>query len=156
MNGVDLVKRSNPQAATELRQREQRALQMHLAGMTFEQIGVELGYSDRSGPYKAVHRLLKREEAEGAAEVRAVGQARMDRLLAAVWAKALRGDLKAVAEARRLEESRWRLMGAVAPVQAVVRVRSELDAQIEELVDELNQRIAGDEQPVGEPVPEGS
>jgi len=49
------------------RQREPEAVKLYLAGFTFDDIAEKLGYSDRSGARKAVHRALERDvpEVEG-------------------------------------------------------------------------------------------
>ena len=49
------------------RQREPEAVKLYQAGFTFEEIAEKVGYSDRSGARKAVHRALERDvpEVEG-------------------------------------------------------------------------------------------
>ena len=45
---------------------------------------MQLGYASRGSAWKPEHRLLNRERAEGAAELRAVEGARLDRLLVVI------------------------------------------------------------------------
>lgn len=52
------------------RHRAAKALDLRKSGVTYERIAAQLGYSDESGPRKAVDRLLSRIEHEGVLEMR--------------------------------------------------------------------------------------
>ena len=99
------------------RDREHKAVQLALAGATYEQIATECHYAGKSGAWKAVQRLLARVDAENAGQLRTVEGARLDRLQAAHWPAALRGDTKAAGVVLRILDRRARLFGldAAAP-----------------------------------------
>ncbi len=118
--------------------RERRALELRRAGVELDLIARELGYTNASGPYKAIQRALRRTLQEPADELRAMEGARLDSLLSAVWPKAMRGDLAAVDRAMRLSESRRRLLGLDSPQRvehtgkdgAPIEIQNAIDAEI--------------------------
>jgi hypothetical protein len=125
---------------------------MRMAGATFQQIADGLGYADPSSAHKAVTRGLVETVRPAADELRELEAARLDRLLLAVWRDALTGNLKAVESARKILADRARLLGLNLPVKADVTItqRSETDAALQELVDELERRAAGQPATAGE------
>lgn len=98
-----------PTAATI--EREKRVLELRRAGVTFDAIAEQLAFADRGAAYKAFTRALARTLQQPAAELRELELDRLDRLQAAVWAAAMRGDLKAIDRILRIAERRARLMG---------------------------------------------
>lgn len=144
---VDLAK-SHGRIDVDTKQRQQQAVALRLAGATFQEIADTIGYSNAGAAHKAVFRVLDRVDAEMAGELRDVMGARLERLTRALWAKALTGDPKAVAEARRLNESFRRLYGLDAPLK-IEGVRSWVDEQIEALAGQLDINAAAAE--VAEP-----
>ncbi len=68
--------RSRRQAERE--DRERRAVELHIAGCSYEDIARECGFSDRSGAYKAVRRGLERRNREPKHEHRAIVLSRYD------------------------------------------------------------------------------
>ena len=79
------------------REREEQALQLRIAGLTYKRIGEAMGISE-SGAYKAVMRGLHRlneHVAENAEELRRLETERLNALLLAFWPRARRGDEKA-------------------------------------------------------------
>ncbi|KWW97367.1 hypothetical protein LI90_4339 (plasmid) [Carbonactinospora thermoautotrophica] len=98
-------------------EKERRALQMRRAGLTLDDIARELGYTHRSSARKAVQRALKRTLQEDADELRALEADRLDRLQAAIWSKAMAGDLQAVDRVLRISERRARLLGLDLPAR---------------------------------------
>lgn len=99
-------------------QRDARTLELRRAGATFDQIARQVGWSNRGQAKKSYDRAL---EATGGPETDRV-QARveevdrLDRLLTAVWPKAMKGELDAVREARQITRLRVHLLGlAIAP-----------------------------------------
>jgi hypothetical protein len=101
-------------------ERAQRALELHLAGATYDQIATALGFANRGGAYKAVQaELAARPAADRRAEVVAVELARMDALMTGVWPKARRGDVAAVDRVLKIGEYRTRLLALTpSPVPA--------------------------------------
>ena len=70
-----------------------------MAGATYEEIAVQLGYKSKSGPWMAVNEAIKEVEKETLAESKdliALQFLRYEALLAALWHRAINGDLKAV------------------------------------------------------------
>jgi hypothetical protein len=115
--------RSSATSARRLaaREREQRAVQLRRAGMSYDAIAKTLECT-RSGAFKAVARVLARiakDAREDAGLIRDLEVQRLDALLVAVWPKAVKGDVAAVDRALRIAERRARLLGLDAPVKAM-------------------------------------
>lgn len=106
------------QAATA--KRRAQAIALKLAGMDFDTIAERLEYADPGAARKDLWRAFhanRLEERQAVETLREVEGARIDRLQAAVWSKALKGDLKAVETVRRLIAERIRLFGLAEPVR---------------------------------------
>lgn len=97
--------------SAETIEKERQVLELRRAGVTFDEIATRVGYADRGAAHKAYKRALARTLQQPAAEIRELEADRLDRLLVAVWARALRGDLAAVDRVIRLMERRSRLLG---------------------------------------------
>jgi hypothetical protein len=104
--------------------RRTKVVQLRLAGRTLADIGRELGCSPQR-----VHAILTREmqsaqglRKETAEELLQLELQRLDVLQAAVWDKALAGDLKAVETALRVIDRRVRLRGLDAPTRSQITV----------------------------------
>lgn len=109
------------QAATA--KRRAQAIALRLAGMDFDTIAERLRYANRGAASKDIHRALEAnriEERQQVETLREVEGQRLDRLQAAVWAKAIKGDLKAVETVLKVIAHRTRLYGLDAPVKAEV------------------------------------
>jgi hypothetical protein len=109
------------QAATA--KRRAQAIALRLAGMNDDTIAERLGYASRQAASKDIHRALEAnrlEEQQQVETLRYVEGQRLDRLQAAVWAKAAKGDLKAVETVLKVMAQRTRLFGLDAPVRAEV------------------------------------
>lgn len=91
-------------------QLEKDVLELRRAGVGIVAAADQLGVP-RSTAASAYKRALTRTLAEPAADVRALEADRLDRLQAAVWARALRGDLAAVDRVLRVMERRAELLG---------------------------------------------
>ena len=65
--------------------RRAAVLERRMAGQTFEEIAAALGYSNRSGAYRAFQRAVAEVTAERAAEMRSLEGARMDAALVGIW-----------------------------------------------------------------------
>ena len=101
----------------ESAQRQQKAIDLRLAGATFEKIGDALGVS-RQAAHKMVGRAVSQmaeDNADAIERVRAIEVARLDRLLLGVWQPARSGDLRAVDRALKIMERRARLLGLDRP-----------------------------------------
>jgi hypothetical protein len=104
-------------------ERHLQALELRKVGKSFPEIARELGYGSASAAYDAVMHGLRLTFQEPADEVRRVELERCDKLLAAVWPMALRGDLQAVASVLRVMERRAKYLGLDAPVTVDIGVR---------------------------------
>ena len=82
------------------------ALELRLAGNSFEQIASRLDYSDKSGAWRAVEGELRKVRHEHAAEAVALDLARLDKVLNAVWSKAMDGDPVAIDRVLKVIERR--------------------------------------------------
>ncbi|MCY0957724.1 hypothetical protein [Streptomyces sp. H27-H5] len=112
------------QAATSERRR--KAVSMRLAGVDWQTITEQLGYRDRNTACKDVRRALaaaRKAEAEEVEALKAMTVLRYDRLQAAFWSKALKGDAKAAEVVIKIIAGRSRIEGTEAPV------RMNVDAQ---------------------------
>lgn len=123
----------------EVLQRERQAVELHLAGASYDAIAEQVGYRDRGGAYKAVRRALERAVISSVDEQRESAVARCDRMLRALWPKALGGDPDAEKACHRWETRRAKLLGLDAPTQVRATITSELDSEIEALVQQLTE-----------------
>lgn len=73
-------------------QRRTRAIQLVVAGETYQQAADELGYKNRGTVHKIVHRALQAEQSESVGTLRRLQVDRLDARLSAVWDAANRGD----------------------------------------------------------------
>lgn len=89
---------------------QRQAIELRAAGATFREIGSAL-HIDHTWARTLVIRALDEVTYEGADHMRRLEGQRLDRLQRAAWAKAIAGDLKAIAEVRRLMERRAALFG---------------------------------------------
>ena len=95
----------------------QQALDMRLEGKEYSEIALALGYANASGPYNAIQSLMRRYAFESLAELRGVEGARLDKMMAAVWASACTGDLDAIDTVLKIQQRRARLFGLDKPVR---------------------------------------
>ena len=101
-------------------QRQLKALELRLAGCSYEQIAREVGYASRSGAHKSVESALRQSLREPADELRAISAERLDRVTLAVWRAANAGDLRAIDVLLRIEARRARLLGYDAPLRGEI------------------------------------
>lgn len=105
------MKRLNVEQA----QRQQKALELRNLGVGFDRIAQELGYSDRSGAWRAVKAALDRAVVEPAHEQRVIQSQRLDMLVRSALAAVLAGDLDQISNVLRVEKRRAELWGLDAP-----------------------------------------
>jgi len=108
-------------SATRIQQAERRAQYLNLrkAGYTYERIGAQFGVS-RQAVCDVVVRALKSQQAESVGDLRALENERLDDMLRAIYAQAVKGDTGAIDRILRIMERRAKLWGLDAPVQSVV------------------------------------
>jgi hypothetical protein len=111
-----------------VRARERKAnaaLQLHIAGLTLDEIAEQLGYPDGGAVRVAIELSLERElHEESRNEMRKMVGLRLQRLTKAVWAKAIDPQnpeqLAAQREARANLSEFVRVYGLAAPTEMVV------------------------------------
>ena len=109
--------------------RGRRVLELRLAGLTYEQIGEQVGLS-KAGVRKAILSAMKRTQQEPADELRELEGGRLDTAQRAIWSQVIKGDLPAIDRFVRISERRSKLFGIDAPTKVDLRVE-EIDAAIE-------------------------
>lgn len=113
--------------------RQRAALELRIEGKTFDEIAAALKYRDRSGAWVAVTSAMERGIAEPAKELIELTTMRLDKLLAAIWPKAMTGDAQAIATVLRVERQRADLLGLAAPRMIDIRVEARRIAEAEGL-----------------------
>jgi len=101
------------------KERREHALRLRIGGMTFQQIGNQLGITFQSAHALVVHALddLSKKCAENAEQLRGIELQRLDVAQAAIWGKVINGDTVAITCLLRILERRARLLGLDAPVK---------------------------------------
>ena len=95
--------------------RRARAVELRTAGLTYDQIAMELGYANRGTVYHVVAEALKAQTAEAVGELRSLEIERLDHLQVAVWRKAMDGDVPSAIAVVRVIMARCRLLGLDGP-----------------------------------------
>lgn len=130
--------------------RRRRAVDMRIAGATWEQIARQLGYASPGAACTDVKRALEASLAEmhqSVAVMRHQAELRLERLLQAVWPAAMDGDPKAVEQVRGIVADLRRLYGLDEPTRHEVVTLGAVEAEIARLEREL----AADDGGVGLP-----
>lgn len=107
-------------AVIESDEKARQALALRRAGSDFDTIAKQVGYSNRSGAWKAVSRLLKQRSDESAKDAEAVLSLELDRLdfmLRALWPKVMAGDPLAIDRAIKIQDRRAKYLGLDAPAR---------------------------------------
>ena len=131
----------SPRRLAEAEVKRGEALELFLAGKTYQQIAETVGYADRSGAWQAVRTALteaaeRNKELAGHALTAVL--AKLDRLWAAQDKAAQDGDTKAAALQLQMIDRYIKLHRLDhIQIEATVTTRSELDAEIEGLVARL-------------------
>ncbi len=106
--------------------RASKAVELMLAGCSYDQIAREVGYANRGTAHRVVAKALATRLADDIDQLREMELARLDALQASLWAKAEKGDLRAVSACVRITDKRCRLLGlygfkgAEEPLQTLV------------------------------------
>jgi hypothetical protein len=121
--------------------KQAKALELALAGASYEQIAKACGYQHRSSAMRIVRDLVKKWapiDPTDAEALRDTELARLDRLQAAHWTKALKGDYRSTEMILRIMRRRAQLVGLDAALKIDGGLSVELDEKITELVNRLN------------------
>lgn len=103
---------------------ERQAVELRIAGRTFEQIAGDLGFVTRSAAYKAYQSAMNRMVAEPVEELRALATQRLETLRFAHWTRALAGDVAASVMVLRIEKQLADLHGLNAPKEIDLRLEA--------------------------------
>ena len=137
--------RHGQQTGTLTRSRNRKAnaaLEMRLAGATWEQIAASLGFPSARAALVATEKALERQLNDQADrdQMRRMAGARLERLLRGVWTKAIDPEhpdqMTAVSKAREIIAQHAKLYGLDAPTEIVVHepTRAELEAWVTAVV----------------------
>lgn len=130
-------------SVSRARQRKHNAaLQLALAGASWDEIALSLGYPTGRLARVAVEKALEKQLAtsDDRAKMRRIASARLDRLLRGVWSKAIDPDhpdhLIALSKAREVIADHRKLFGLDAPTEVVVHspTQHELEAWVAKVV----------------------
>ena len=94
-----------------------KAMQMRIAGLTYEVISRQMGWANKSVAYNACMREMIRLKKEPAQELRTLELLRIDRAQAAIWDQVIKGNHGAIDRFVRLSERRSRILGLDAPAK---------------------------------------
>lgn len=125
--------------------RQIKAVALRLAGLDFQSISDQLGYTNRSVAAQDVDRAISARIEDGTRsidELREMELLRLDRLQAAAWAKALAGELKSIELVMKIIDRRCKLLGLDAPERHEVVTLDWLDTQIRDLQARIAARAA--------------
>jgi hypothetical protein len=129
--------------ATRARERKANAaVQLRLAGATWEEIAETLGYPTPRTAIVATEKALEAQLAnsEDREQMRRLAGARLDRLLRAIWAKAIDpqhpDQMGAISKAREIIDRHAKLFGLDAPTEVVVHspTMTELESWVAKVV----------------------
>lgn len=97
--------------------RQSEAIQMRIAGYSYDVIAEQLGYANRSCAYKAVMTGLRRYIQEPAEELREIELDRLDALWQVAFREVSKGNLGAIDYCLRIMKRRADLLGLDAPAK---------------------------------------
>lgn len=92
-------------------QRRTRAVELVLAGYSYDDIAHQVGYANRGTAWRAVQKALGDREVEAVDLYREMELARLDALQSACWESACAGEIRAIEAVLRIIEKRARLLG---------------------------------------------
>ena len=104
----------------EIAQRERRAVDLRIAGLTLQQISDTLGLGGRQHAKRMTDRGIGRDRAASVAEWRALTVERLETAHRVVWPRVLQGDLLAVDRMLRISERVSKLLGMDEPMKATI------------------------------------
>lgn len=129
---------STAQRAEAARKRAQ-AVSLRMAGVDWATIADRVGYRSPGAACTAVSEALKaarEEQTANAEELSTLIAMRLDRLQAAVWPQAIKGDPRSAEVALKVIDRRIRLEGLDAPMRVSVEAET-LGAEILEMISGL-------------------
>jgi len=101
----------------EAKEKQKQALQLRLAGVTFDEIAERLGYAQKSGAWHAVAKALNDIPKREAMDYKLLNLERLNRAILALWSKVLSADLQAILALVRIVAEINKLTGAYEPLK---------------------------------------
>ena len=95
--------------------RRARCVELALAGHSFDEIALQVGYQNRGTAWRAVQDALNSRIAEAVTEYRELELARLDAIQAAHWPQAVAGSVRAADLGLRVIDRRVKLLGLDQP-----------------------------------------
>ena len=86
-------------------------MELRAGGMSYEQIAQQVGYANKGTAHKVIAKALERREVEDVDFLRAVEVGRLNALQAALWDRAMSGNLAACRSILHILDLRSRLLG---------------------------------------------
>lgn len=140
--------------------RQAQAVSYRLAGLTYEQIAQQMGYTDRGSARRTVLRALAAVRDESVGDLRAVENLRLERAHSELWQMVVGprpGDervdramwvdfdtrLRAIDSMRRLSERRSKLNGMDAPTK--IELSPGVSQELQDAIDELREAYLTDD-----------
>lgn len=117
------------------------AAALKLQGLTWAQVAEQTQYASAGSAYSAVMPWLRRQAEETITDLRDLTNARLERVMVALYPKAISGDLKAAAEYRRYLADFRRHNGLDAPLQ--VQISSGVEARLADVLADASKVVLG-------------
>jgi hypothetical protein len=124
---------------TKTAERRSQAVQLRIAGASWETIAKTCGYASRGAASTDVTRAMEAATAEAtrnADVLRHLEITRLDRLQQAVWAEAIKGDDDKIRTVLGIIDRRCKLLGLSAPQRLEVVSLGAIEAEIARLEEE--------------------
>ena len=121
------------------------ALRLRSEGLTYREIAQRLGINS-STAYRRVENALRAIPADGVEGLRQLEGERLDRLHAALWERALEGDLPAIDRLLTISARRSKLYGLDAPTRQINELQSFSTAEISAEVRRLELLLMQDDE----------
>lgn len=124
--------------------KERAVLQLRREGKLWDEIAREVGYASASGAQRAHVRALDRIVYDDVKATRLQEQDRLDMLMQANWAAAMRGHIDSGVFVLRVMERRAKLLGLDMPTRIETTLTvwdgtGEFDAELREILSQLEQ-----------------
>ncbi len=140
---AEVIKNPAELALTDLERKERKVVELKQMGVTFDVIAKEVGYANASGAWHAYNRYMEKYKSVPVESQYELQETRIERLLAGVWTKALRGEIPAVMAAVKLLERQAKLFGLDAPDKSVsIGINLDGDGELDEQVKRFAYLIA--------------
>ena len=128
-----------------MQERRAKALQLRIAGATYEQIATQLGYAARGNALKDVDVGLKAITKEPAEKLRKIENQRLEVMQIALWTRASKGEIAAQDACLRIMKRRADMNGLDA--KSKIELSGSLSVDVATLSNEQLERLCDGEDP---------